>query len=252
MEIRVDAKTSLFLLTQASTKIYGTKSDAAAHHHSGQVKCFNCASIRNVERTEFIVSTILEMESFLCLLPHPITAYQGSRYMQHQKIQIQDSTLWAHWPTLIWLDWFTSGRKSRGEIWQMDRLITRNSLYYGENLLWRDNIQLDQSISSIKHSLLPFHVCASLILAGPQLENVCDGLLQSTKRLEEQRNYIDRLLISVSPIEPLQSKRLDIPSRIGCIVKILAVEVSDVKQCLTRILGGISDPVDQVLKSWNL
>ncbi|CAG8542955.1 5377_t:CDS:2 [Diversispora eburnea] len=53
------------------------------------------------------------MNSMLLQLPGPTTCFQSADYSQYQKFKLEDDT-----SSLIVLDWFTSGRMSRGERWE--------------------------------------------------------------------------------------------------------------------------------------
>ncbi|CAG8633583.1 7473_t:CDS:2 [Diversispora eburnea] len=46
-------------------------------------------------------------------LPGPTTCFQSADYSQYQKFKLEDDI-----SSLIVLDWFTSGRMSRGERWE--------------------------------------------------------------------------------------------------------------------------------------
>ncbi|KAJ1989550.1 hypothetical protein H4R33_002034 [Dimargaris cristalligena] len=73
----------------------------------------------------------------LVCLPSPVTCFKESRYLQNQRIELQDAT-----SGLVLLDWMTSGRHSCGESWQFDLYNSTNTIYLGGTLLLKDAVHL--------------------------------------------------------------------------------------------------------------
>nr|CAG8632304.1 10011_t:CDS:2 [Entrophospora candida] len=101
INIECHENVNLMLLTQGSTKIYKKR------QISDQ---FNNNNDNGLETTQNL-NVIVQKNSFVLQLPEPTTCFCDSEFVQHQKYSLEN-----HTSSVIILDWFTSGRMSRGEL----------------------------------------------------------------------------------------------------------------------------------------
>lgn len=139
----------------------------------------------------------LGADSTLFLLPDPVTCFGEADYKQCQSFRLHQSS------NLVLLDWFTSGRQSRGESWSFHRYGSINEIFVGEKRIALDILSLrDSDTVSIPRRLRPYFCYATVFLYGPGLGDVVSDLtVMSTNTQQMQRERPDALLWSVSSLE---------------------------------------------------
>lgn len=65
----------------------------------------------------------LDPGSLFALLPDPVTPFARSKYAQKQTFHLTGDA------SLVLVDWMTSGRKEREEVWGFTSFETANSVY---------------------------------------------------------------------------------------------------------------------------
>ncbi|CAO3621485.1 unnamed protein product [Cunninghamella echinulata] len=73
-------------------------------------------------------------------MPDPVTSFKDSSFTSKQIIHLQDNT-----SQLVLLDWFTSGRMSRGEQWQFKYYASRIDIYLDQKLKIKDHMVLEDN-----------------------------------------------------------------------------------------------------------
>lgn len=130
--------------TQASTKIYRCP---------GQVAC-----------RQTLWASVAD-GGLLVVAPDPLTCFAQARYEQSQSIRLQGSG------SLVLVDWLTSGRRARGEIWAFSRFRSRLQVFRNEELIVADALLLDPADGPLDapFRLGRFHCLAMIVLIGDQL-----------------------------------------------------------------------------------
>lgn len=121
IEIRVDCAAKLVVLTQASTKIFRHRPPLNSSPSMESVESCSCRLSVSLDPSIAVQQATVHigLQSLLCWLPQPVTPFQRSSYRQEQDFFIQtrkeaSSEPFEQWGSLLLLDWFSSGRKSRG------------------------------------------------------------------------------------------------------------------------------------------
>lgn len=167
----------------------------------------------------------------LFLLPDPVTCFKSASYHQLQTFHLSGQA------SAVLLDWFTSGRRSRGEEWQFARYLSVNEVFVDGVRIARDATLLEGDAEekdvpplpkrSLADRLAPYACYATLILYGPLVEG-------PVKELDERYHGISvfrqreppGLIWSLSPVKGEE----------GRIVRIAGKETEDVKVWLKEAL----------------
>ncbi|CAM6008772.1 unnamed protein product [Sphagnum balticum] len=97
---------SVVITTQSSTKIYKPRMPG--------------------DMAQQLLRARVAENGFLALLPHPITCFRASRYVQLQEFVL------ALDASLLLVDWFTSGRIDSGETWDFELYRSTNHIFLEE------------------------------------------------------------------------------------------------------------------------
>lgn len=97
--------------------------------------------------TQTIKATI-SAGGILINMPDPVTSFKDSSFTSKQIIHLQDNT-----SQLVLLDWFTSGRMSRGEQWQFKYYASRIDIYLDQKLKIKDHMVLEDSSNNNNNGL---------------------------------------------------------------------------------------------------
>ncbi|KAH9316204.1 hypothetical protein KI387_024831, partial [Taxus chinensis] len=132
------------LTTQASTKVYKSVGSKASEQ-SFEVQIGSSA--------------------LLAILPDPVTCFASARYSQRQVFYVASDS------NLVLVDWLTSGRRMRGEIWDFELYKSTNNIYVeGNQPLFLDSTLLEQGAGlSVADRMQAFHVVAMLVILGPKM-----------------------------------------------------------------------------------
>jgi urease accessory protein len=173
LQLRLDSRTTCVVGTQSTTKVYKSP--------GGRV----CRQT---------LSATVDDGALLVVAPDPVSCFAGARYEQRQRIEMHRGG------ALVVVDWFTSGRRCRGESWDMDGYASRLDVEFdGRHVLadaWRlspDDGRLDSPFR-----LGRFHCAAALVLVGSRLAEAGGRMLAESARLPI--DPASRLLEAGSPI----------------------------------------------------
>lgn len=155
LEITVQPKAKLSIVTQGHTKIFKSPS-------------------RDVVTRQKLDVTV-EAGAALCLLPDPVQPFEGSVYEQSQIFTLAEAS------SLCLLDWVSNGRSARGENWDCHVWRGRNEVWAAgrsdqkNKLILRDNVLLDGDTSlhdsmDLKSKMHGLGLFGTLILKGPLVE----------------------------------------------------------------------------------
>lgn len=133
-------------------------------------KVFKSIDGRTTRQT---LSASLEPGSVTAFVPDPIACFADARYTQHQRFDVAGDA------TLLVLDWFTSGRRARGEVWAFEHYSSRQQVFVDGRRVIEDAIRLDRQDGDIGSRFRGgrYHCHALLILVGektrPAVERLC-------------------------------------------------------------------------------
>jgi len=156
MDVAVRTGAAAVLGTQSSTKIYRSPSEST------------CVQILNAT---------IEEDALLVIAPDPVTCFAGARYEQRQIVRLEPGA------SLAYVDWFTSGRRARGECWAFSRYQNRLDIYIDSDRLMTDALLLDPEDGPLDspYRMGQFHCMAMLVMTGPLVIAQVNELLSETR-----------------------------------------------------------------------
>ncbi|KAI8097146.1 urease accessory protein UreD [Halteromyces radiatus] len=150
----------------------------------------------------------------LLIIPDPVTSFAESSFTSRQELQLEDDT-----SQLVLLDWFTSGRHTRGENWAFHYYASRIDIRVKGRLVIKDHMVLEDDNTQQKEEtsyaakLRPYTCFATLIIIANKSSSLSSdqsSLYQSIKRIIHQAEEMRMLphamkeqrdlLWSVSPL----------------------------------------------------
>jgi urease accessory protein len=156
VSLRVDvaAGASLFLSSQASTKVY------------------------RATRSRFALDATVATGATLIAWPDPITCFAGASFEQTQRFALAASA------NLIMVDAWTAGRVARGERWAFERFVTRVSLAIDGAAVLDDALLLSPAHGDLTARLGGAGAFATIAIVGPRFGATIDTLAAaiSTRR----------------------------------------------------------------------
>jgi len=158
-----------FVGTQSSNKVYRSDSGADA----------SCVTDIRVRRGATLI-----------VAPDPLVCFAGARYAQKISCDL------AADGGLVLLDWYTSGRMARGEVWSFNRLSSCISIHVDGRLRLYDPLLIERGTAGpFCHGA--FNSFGTLIIAGQQLAAAAHALHERiAKQAIAPRG---RVLVSCSP-----------------------------------------------------
>ncbi|KAJ1975586.1 hypothetical protein H4R35_003082 [Dimargaris xerosporica] len=156
LDIHIDPGVGLTLLTQGSTKVFRARKPHVAAQ-ALQLKAApppaaapGVASLLPTSDTtpalyssQYATITVAP-GGCLVYLPSPVTCFRGSRYVQRQQITLQSPR-----SSVVFLDWFTGGRSSRGELWEFDLYNSINTILLNDRPIFKDAVHLSDRFQAI-------------------------------------------------------------------------------------------------------
>jgi urease accessory protein len=177
IRLRVHAgdKTTSFLSTQASTKIYRSRSGIGARQS---------------------ISARIGAGALCVVAPDPVTCFAGARFEQTQRFHLDESA------SLVLIDSLSSGRLARGERWAFSRYRSSNEIFLADRRVFRDALLLDPADGPLDHPqrLGRFDCLAMVLLVGPRILPAAEALLSSVAGQAPGLDRATGLLISASPL----------------------------------------------------
>jgi urease accessory protein UreH/urease accessory protein UreF len=128
VQIQVQRKARLGILTQGSNRIYKQKQRKSQQQQQQQQE--PCQLLIPAKTT---LQAQVEQEGFLVLAPDPTVPFADSVFHQQQEFILHSSS------SLVAIDWFSSGRFANGERWQATRISSETKL----TLAFKDNHHQD-------------------------------------------------------------------------------------------------------------
>ncbi|KAI9135938.1 urease accessory protein UreD, partial [Paraphysoderma sedebokerense] len=233
----------LVLTTQGFTKIF--------KHRRYRV------NVDTLGVTKSTIKVSLSRNSFLFLLPEPISLFRDSKYHQRQEFRVHlDSNL-------VVLDWFTSGRECYGdEVYLFDEFKSRNDVVLvdedGEKMVVRDVVYISNPSKSSaqntvnsntpipSHPLEPYKIYCTIIIYGSKLSPLIQhfiNLYASVPRVQQSkfRSYRNDstsrpLTFSVSNV-----KYKDETGKHGIIVRAAAIKTEMLRDWVKENLKMVAE-----------
>lgn len=194
LDVQLDRKTRLLLLTQGSTKIFKTEDARVVSHQRMNVH--------------------LKEDAALVYLPDPVQPFAHTAFSQSQVYHLEHGN-----GSMCVCDWVTSGRSARGENWDIFEYKSRNEVWTTEatgkkRLLLRDNLILDKYGRTglrLSDRMDGFSVFGTLIVRGPAFASLAKFFLDEFEALPRigGRNWGDAVQPELSGKEQWRAERLD-------------------------------------------
>ncbi|HUJ60680.1 MAG TPA: urease accessory protein UreD [Kofleriaceae bacterium] len=146
LRIDVTAGASLFLSSQASSKVY------------------------RGARSAFTLDVTVGEAATLVSWPDPVVCFAGAAFDQVQRFALEPTA------NLVAVDAWTAGRIARGERWTFERLSTRLALAIGGESVLHDATLVSGAHGELGTRFGELGAFATIVLAGPRLVEACDRL----------------------------------------------------------------------------
>ncbi|OSS44814.1 hypothetical protein B5807_10718 [Epicoccum nigrum] len=202
LDVHMDKKTRLLLLTQGSTKIFKTEDAQIVSHQRMNVHLKDGAA--------------------LVYLPDPVQPFAHTAFSQSQTYHLEHG-----YGSLCVCDWVTSGRSARGENWDIFEYKSRNEVWDTEStgkkrLLLRDNLILDkhgQTDMHLSSRMDGFSVFGTLIVRGPAFVSLAKFFLDEFEAVPRigGRNWGDAVQPKLSRKEHWRTERLEREKKEGVV-----------------------------------
>lgn len=222
LSIRLDPSCHLVLLTQGNTKVLRERPGGSYHSlgDDGLVGTYQ----------KMVVD--VEPNASVFLLPAPVTCFEKSIYSQHQIFNLSSSS------SLLLLDWFTSGRHSRGEKWAFERYRSQNEVHIDGKKLANDVLLLEGR--DIHARMSKYSCYCTMVLCGPALASILDHFVKLSAELRQyKRTEPQDLIWSFSE---LMTQGGEGAVSAG-IVRCAGIETEMVKDWVEKQLAGLKDIV---------
>ena len=213
---------------QGSTKIFPARTEA---------RLSSALDIPSFPQTTQNIDYEVASDGFLFLLPDPVTPFQRASYSQTQVFRLQPGA------SILMVDWFTSGRISRGEVWAFSEYRSINEIWSGGKRLARDALLLESDSSppdsrspipprTLKDKLGIYDCYATVMLYGPLIQATIQSLKSSFDNITVmQQSRPPRLIWSFSLLEGV------------AVVRVAAEETAMVRNWLKESLIGVAEVV---------
>ncbi|RIB05285.1 UreD urease accessory protein [Gigaspora rosea] len=241
VDVEIFQNVNLMLLTQGSTKIYKQRAQKECVNDSNdglQTEPKNLSSI-----TRQSLNAYVHESSILLQLPEPTTCFRDAEYIQSQTFSLENNA------SVVILDWFTSGRMSRGERWEFARYESGVNLLVGGKLIFRDVVLLqnenegENNISNINSRLKPYECFATLVIYGPKVISLTNHLMNEfDKIVVDKMDKIADLIWSASALH-MEEENVR-----GVVIKVAGITTEIVRRFLVGVaLKGLDEVIGENL-----
>ncbi|KAI9096145.1 urease accessory protein UreD [Phlyctochytrium arcticum] len=264
LQVQVDQDCSLSLLSQSSTKVFRQPPlpnpecvPPAPEAIAARQNRRNLTSILTPPPTAAVqdLSATVAAGALLAVLPEPITCFADASYSQHQSFRLAPTS------SLVLLDWFTSGRATRGEVWEFDRFMSHNEIYcVAEN---GQEVEIDLTLQGPKtkvwedrsyaQNMHPYHCFANLTLIGPRVQALVKSANEAFEKVLITALGIRNSAYGVNRVQNLIFGVGAIPITIGGLtgvtIRAAATETSIMRAFLNERLQGLENEISENLFS---
>lgn len=227
LKIHLKPHAHLVLLTQGNTKVFrerpGRPPSSRLPPASGSTPRRGSSPPPH-HGTRQRMKVTIEPNASLFLLPAPVTCFEGASYSQRQDFHLVSSSD----SSLLLLDWFTSGRLSRGENWAFERYRSTNRIYVDGKRLVNDVLLLEGPEMAKKMAGYPCY--CTLFIYGRPMARLLEHFVRITRdHTQYKQRTPDEVLWSFSELEEGTSG----------VVRCAGIETEAVKFWLERQLVGL-------------
>lgn len=217
IDITVKENAILLLMTQGNTKIFKDRvhqrlwlASLDPNKPQPSFQFSKQQSATDIAPSVQIIHSIVAPNATLLAIPDPVTCFRDSSFQSKQLFELQ-----AESSQLVLLDWFTSGRLTRGENWSFRHYSSRIDIKLGSRFVIKDAMVLDDEPymrtsdeeTAYASRLKPYTCFATLVIIADKTA-LYDSVVRLQKKTEEMRlmplslkSKEDReVLWSVSPI----------------------------------------------------
>jgi urease accessory protein len=172
LTVRVGPEASVFLSSQASTKVYRSHA---------------CASLR--------LEAEVAAGGQLIVWPDPVVCFAGSTYRQEQCVEL------AAEAGLILVDTLSSGRRVSGERWQFAEYFSRLTVRYDGRQILLDALRLSPAEGDLTRRMGRFDVISTVVVAGPRWRDAAQGVLSAAADRRVERG--SDMLMAAAPLKDI-------------------------------------------------
>jgi len=175
LHVHAGEETTSLLSTQASTKVYRSRSGLGARQS---------------------ITAQIDAGALCVSAPDPATCFAGARFEQRQQFHLDKSA------SLVLIDSLSSGRVARGERWAFSRYISTNEIYLADRRIFREVLLLDPADGPLNQPQRMGRVdcLAMVVLIGPRVLPAARETLASVAARPAGLDRNTRLLLSASPL----------------------------------------------------
>jgi len=216
----------VYLATYGGGLVGGDSLDIAIDAGPGATALIATQASTKVYRSDLGASQRLRARaadgSLLVLLPDPVTAFAGSRYVQEQHFELEESA------SLVLVDWLTAGRMASGERWQSDGYASRTFVRRTGTLLLHDAISLTPGDGGLAGRMNRFNCVATVVVTGPAVRAAAARLAGEIDTTPLTRRA--DLLMSAAPLAGREE---------GTILRLAGLSVDQVGAVLRQFLNFV-------------
>lgn len=245
LSVNIEQDAQLVFLSQGSTKVFKARPGVRA-----AVPTTSRAPDATAPLTQQRLDVCVAAGGALYLLPDPVTCFRDAAYHQIQTFRL------ARGASAALLDWYTSGRRARGEEWAFARYYSVNEVFVDGTRSARDVVLLEGTDTGVVAScpaaargaqllpqrtladrMGPYACYATLLLYGPRLQGVVRTLEDRMRAATvfQVKEPLD-VLWSLSPVRGEAGED-------GRIVRVAGKETEDVKMWLSDALRGLVEVI---------
>lgn len=187
--------------------------------------------------------------ALLAVLPDSLVCFADARYSQVQAFDLATNA------NLVLVDWLTSGRVARGEMWNFELFKSINHIYIeGDTPLLLDSVCLEQGVGlSIADRMDDFQVLGLVVIYGPKLAAIQRAIQFSVQNLtaramKNQKSFSSNVASTTQGSWPKQTPSTHEffascstlgPSEEGLVVRMASRETKTVYQFLREQLSPL-------------
>lgn len=222
IDMRIETRALLLLMTQGNTKIFKDRVHqrlwlASLNEQQEMTIRFSnllpsipvsisklfASEPKPVAPSVQIINSVVESEATLLVIPDPVTCFRDSSFQSRQVFKLQDET-----SQLVLLDWFTSGRITKGENWSFRHYSSRIDIRVGSKLVIKDAMVLEDEDymrkegedTSYASRLQPYTCFATLIM----ITNTDSPLMESVKGIQKKSEEMRLMPLTLKSKEDRQ------------------------------------------------
>ncbi|KAI0321135.1 UreD-domain-containing protein [Amylostereum chailletii] len=233
LAVDVGSGVHLLLLSQGSTKVFKARPGSRV-----SVRYNPETTLRegDLATTRQRLDVHIADGGALFLLPDPVTCFQAASYHQIQTFHLENGA------SAVLLDWYTSGRRARGEEWAFSQYRSINEVFLDGTRIARDAVLLDGEPLNVwplprrtlADKMGPYSCFATVMLYGPLVKDLVRGLDVRFKALTVFKITEPPVLLwSLSPIR----------GQDGRMLRVAGKETEDVRVWLQAALQGLENIV---------